>query len=503
MNVCPECGARTPDAFCGEDGCPTVSADKGEWLASPDFGRVIAGKYRLIEEVGHGGMGVVYRAWQRDMRRVVALKMASVTSDDEVATRRFMREIQVVAGLTHPNTIRVFDYGQTEDGHLFLTMEFLEGEPLSKAIRRGVVFGDHRVVRIASQVLKSLGEAHRAGIVHRDLSPENIFLTSHYGESDFVKVLDFGVAKAYGPENKDEPLTVQGIFVGKPAYASPEQAEAADELDGRSDLYSLGVIMYQMITGRVPFQSTTPMRVLLAHMREPPPPIQEVAPRPVNPALAALVMRLLAKRKEDRPADAGVALAELARVELELAGTGPVLPPLAGDRAETDESNAAPTMLMTPALARAQSQQEVDERTLALPSESASQVVKGTRRGSLGYGLAVVAGLIIAGAMVWLFASSGPSDGRVAVDATTPAPAQDVLIVVPSPDVSASGADLGQAGVELPGEEAPVVSPGQKTPSRHVRPAVPRQSKPTRPEVQRPAKGMGPKGGTEQERWEF
>lgn len=312
MRTCPECGARLEDTTCRGDGCPTLpDPAPGSPPAAPEVGSLIAGKYRVLGVVGRGGMSVVYRAWQRDMRRVVALKVASTQPSDPAGARRFLREVQMVAGLSHPNTVRIFDYGQTEDGRLFFTMEFLEGEPLGRALRRREPFDDRRVARVATQVLKSLGEAHSAGIVHRDLSPDNIFLVRMFGETDHVKVLDFGVAKGGRFESDDDRLTTQGMFVGKPAFASPEQAEGVEELDGRSDLYSLGVVMYQMVSGRVPFQSATPMQVLIAQIRDDPRPLQAVAPRPVDPDLAAFVMRLLSKRREDRPASAHAALTEL------------------------------------------------------------------------------------------------------------------------------------------------------------------------------------------------
>jgi len=315
MSVCPECGATTQASTCSRDGCPTLDPAVLEAPDRGDIGSLIGEKYRVLNIVGRGGMGVVYRAWQRDMRRLVALKVANAQSMDEAGTRRFLREVRVVAGLAHPNTVRVFDYGQLPDGRLFFTMEFLEGQSLSRLLRRREPFDDRRILRVGTQVLKSLGEAHAAGIVHRDLSPDNIFLCRLFGEADFVKVLDFGVAKGMAFEAGEEKLTVAGVFVGKPAYASPEQVEGSVELDGRSDLYSLGIVLYQMCAGQVPFQSTTPMKVLIAHLREPPRDVQEVATRPIHPDLASLVMRLLAKKREDRPQNAAEALEEMLRIE--------------------------------------------------------------------------------------------------------------------------------------------------------------------------------------------
>jgi len=323
MMVCPECGDRTHSASCRADGCPTVNEDWLRESADPNVGKLIADRYRIIGLVGRGGMGAVYKAYQKDMRRILAIKIASNLPSDAAATKRFLREVRVISGLTHPNTIRIFDYGQLPDGQLFFTMEFLEGEPLNKLLSHEEQLSDARILHIAEQVLKSLGEAHAAGIVHRDLSPENIFLVRQFGEEDFVKVLDFGVAKgSFLNEDDDEKLTMAGVFIGKPAYASPEQAEGADNLDGRSDLYSLGVVLYRLIAGEVPFISTTPMRVLMMHIHEEPRPLAEVARHAVRRDLSTFIMRLLEKKPEDRYQNAAEALREIQRIQDSMAVEG-------------------------------------------------------------------------------------------------------------------------------------------------------------------------------------
>lgn len=316
MRICPVCQQQSEDPVCRDDGCPTVDEASVPTGEDRVFGKLIANRYRVIDLLGQGGMGVVYRAFQMDMRRTVALKIATTAGSDPAWSRRFMREVRVVAALTHPNTIRVFDYGELPDGQLFFTMEFLEGDPLSKVIAREGRLPDRRVVRIITQILKSLGEAHAAGVVHRDLSPDNVFLVRQFAEEDFVKVLDFGVAKGMGevvPEA--DRLTATGLFVGKPTYASPEQAECADDLDGRSDLYSAGVMMYRMITGQVPFASQNPVQVLIMHSKDNPRPLDEVAGHPVRKDLSDVVLKLMAKQRSERFQNAAEVISALQMIE--------------------------------------------------------------------------------------------------------------------------------------------------------------------------------------------
>lgn len=278
------------------------------------IGRVFDNRYQIVELIGRGGMSAVYKAIQLSMGKTVAIKvMARSLAEDDRLLQRFNQEALASSRLRHPNTIKVFDYGQSEDGHLFLAMELLEGRTLGQVIRTDSPMDPLRTCKIARQVCKSLAEAHRAGIVHRDLKPDNVFLSDIYGERDFVKVLDFGIAK-FVTEGTQETLTQTGFICGTPLYLSPEQG-LAKALDYRTDLYSLGIILYEMLVGITPFRADTPIGVVMKHIHEPVVPFQEMNPHVHSPGgLEQLVMRLLEKDPGRRPAtseEVGATLEEL------------------------------------------------------------------------------------------------------------------------------------------------------------------------------------------------
>ncbi len=266
-------------------------------------GNVLAERYRLTEEIGRGGFGMVYRARQLNMDRDVAIKILppKFMSIPDVV-ERFRREARLASRLRHPNTITVHDYGKQEN-LLFIVMELLEGEDLADVLMRKPTVSMDRILHIGRQVLKSLHEAHAHKIVHRDLKPENIFLTQVGGEEDFVKVLDFGIAKLAMPDVADDgskklrKLTMSGSTVGTPTYMSPEQA-AGEEVDALTDLYALGVILYEMACGRPPFKDDNPVKVMRSHLFE------EVPRFPNGPLrgshFEAVIRKALSKDKHER-----------------------------------------------------------------------------------------------------------------------------------------------------------------------------------------------------------
>ena len=219
------------------------------------IGSTLAGRYLIEARVGAGAMGSVYRAQQAGLSRPVAIKI--LNRDRSAAgdtVQRFRREAQAMSALHHPNTVRVFDFGSTDDGLLYLAMELLEGESVTQRLFRGGALGVKEAVMLAQAVLRSVGEAHAHGLVHRDLKPDNIFLARVQGEPlPVVKVLDFGIAKAVDGERKiDQFETLDGTVFGTPRYMSPEQA-AGKPLDNRSDLYAVGIMLFEFLAGRPPF----------------------------------------------------------------------------------------------------------------------------------------------------------------------------------------------------------------------------------------------------------
>jgi serine/threonine-protein kinase len=262
-------------------------------------GRTVAeGRYEIVRQIGQGGMGSVYLARQTAMDRQVALKLITAAQSAE-AVARFQREMKLTAKIEHPNTIRVYDFGEI-DGQLYLTMELLRGRSLREELDAAGRLPLERIVRIASQITRALQAAHGEGVVHRDLKPDNVMLNEQYGERDIVKVLDFGVAKSI--QDGQTSMTATGAVVGTPIYLSPEQA-MGKPIDPRSDLYSLGIMLYEMACGRVPFTAPSVTGLLLAHVTEPPAPLAQVAPD-VHPGLAMLVDELLRKDPAGRPASA-------------------------------------------------------------------------------------------------------------------------------------------------------------------------------------------------------
>ena len=267
------------------------------------IGEQVAGQFHIRQRIGAGGMGSVYKAEQPDMNRHVAVKILHpryLSRPDLVS--RFRREARAMSHLSHPNTARVFLYGQLDDGACYFVMEYLEGRNLAQTVRAEGPMEPLRAIHIMKQVCAALDEAHRAGIIHRDLKPENIFLTTQGGIQDFPKVLDFGLAKV--TEKQMRPgsmiLTREGMVFGTPEFMSPEQAQGKP-LEPNSDVYSLGVILYELLTGKLPFDAKQPLEFIQLHVNARPIPLSERAPNISFPAgLEAVVMKTMEKRPEDR-----------------------------------------------------------------------------------------------------------------------------------------------------------------------------------------------------------
>jgi predicted Ser/Thr protein kinase len=285
----------------------------------PLVGKVIDGRFEVLERVGEGGMGVVYKVRQVPIGRIVAMKVLSQEmAGDPNWVMRFEREARASSQLQHPNTIRMFDFGKTREGRLFMTMEFLDGRSLREVIADDAPLDPARVLKVLVQCCASLGEAHAAGIIHRDIKPDNVFLLSMAGSPDFVKLLDFSVAKLL--QESDGMRTQAGIVFGTPQYMSPEQGRGMP-LDARSDLYALGILAFEMLTGYVPFHHDhNPMIVLQMHVQKPVPPL----PASVPPIVQQVVYKALEKDPSKRHQSAGEMMQHcqqaLAQLETERAG---------------------------------------------------------------------------------------------------------------------------------------------------------------------------------------
>jgi len=275
----------------------------------PLLGRVIADKYRLDAVAGTGATGTVYRATHLTLGRPLAVKvLARHLMDNPTAQARFRREARAASKLDHPNSVQVVDFGVEPDGLTYLAMEFLEGRELYRAIFEDWPLGPERSARIIAQVLSVLQAAHELGIVHRDLKPENVMLVQRPDEHgnivEVVKVADFGIAKSIHNTASEDSLnlTRDGTVHGTPEYMSPEQARG-EELDGRADIYACGVMLYEMMTGTLPFSAESAFEVILKHLSDPVE--RPTVRRPdADPRLEPVVMRALAKKRQDRFPDA-------------------------------------------------------------------------------------------------------------------------------------------------------------------------------------------------------
>ncbi|MBL8603238.1 MAG: serine/threonine protein kinase [Myxococcales bacterium] len=280
-------------------GASTTSASQ---QPDPLIGRVINGRFTIQSVIARGGMGKVYRAEQSPLGRVVALKVLHPNysgENDPEFHKRFFLEASIVAKLTHPNTVTLYDYGQTDDNVYFMAMECLEGRTLHRLIRTEGALDTQRALHILVQAARALREAHGHGVIHRDLKPANVFLIKHDDDPDFVKLLDFGLLKRTD-ESPDEALTQTGLFMGSPKYMAPEQIRG-ERVSSATDVYALGVMLFEMLTGRVPFDKPNSVNLLMAHVTDPIPTLASVNPSVMVPSsVEDMVYRCLAKDPAER-----------------------------------------------------------------------------------------------------------------------------------------------------------------------------------------------------------
>ena len=312
--TCPNCKAgNAEDArFCGVCGQTLAATDAshpklqaiGIGEAPSLIGREIAGRYRILAKLGEGGMGAVYKAEQISLKRTVAVKLLRPeVAGSQLLLRRFNAEAEAVAKLSHPNTVNIYDFGQDSDGSLFIAMEFIEGRSLRDVILQEAPLPVRRSLAIAAQVAASLTDAHANQIVHRDLKPDNVMLQDRGRQRDVVRVLDFGIAKLRDENRQSQmAMTQAGDMLGTPQYMSPEQIRG-EHVDGRTDVYSLGGLLYEMVTGRLPFEAPTVMALLSKHLLETiVPPSQRRPDLNLPPAIDLLILNAMAKDPNARPA---------------------------------------------------------------------------------------------------------------------------------------------------------------------------------------------------------
>jgi serine/threonine-protein kinase len=341
MLSCPKCGRHYAEGLtvCPEDATP-LRADETIMdfvVRDPLVGYVLDEKYRLDERLGEGGMGTVYRATHLLIDRPVAVKVLHTRFvEDEAAQHRFRREARAAGRLQHPNAVAVTDFGSTAEGYVYIVMELLEGRTLREVLADESPIAPPRAVELMMQIAAAVEAAHEGGVIHRDLKPANIFVVQGKNLPPVVKVLDFGIAKLAADSYDDSAardLTQTGVMIGTPRYMSPEQCDG-EHLSPAADVYSLGIILYEMLTGATPFNGASPLAVALQHSTKPPRPPRELVPA-LPARLEEVVLHALAKKPEERPPDAGAFREELLATARELAlvnVTANLLPPGNGAR---------------------------------------------------------------------------------------------------------------------------------------------------------------------------
>jgi len=449
MSLCGECQREAPQgavfcAFCGA----ALGAGADTEVLGALAGATIAHRYFLESLIGRGGMGDVYRATDLALDRTVVVKLLRRSSGTgEAAVKRFHREARAAAHLSHPSSVALLDSGETDAGMLYMAMELVPGVTLARLLSECGPLPERRAVSMAAQILAALAEAHGLGIVHRDLKPANVMVDAREGE-DRVKVLDFGIA-IFGETEADARLTQQGQVFGTPAYMSPEQVRG-EPLDARSDLYSVGVLLYELLTGKIPFEAATAMELAARHLTDTPPPMADRRPGIcVSPELEALVLSALAKARDGRPASAEAFRSALLACPVREGGAEAASPSLA-PTAPLDGKGVA---------------EAARRSTGPLPAPGRRRGPPGWRRWTAAVGMAAVAAAGIGALAVARRERPAPEP------AAAPSPEEAAPAPVPPPEAAASAVPAAAVEPAAP-EPAPAANPAPPPP------AVPRKSPP-------------------------
>src|SRR5262249_9822666 len=412
--------------------------------ADPLIGRVLNERFRILSPLGSGGMGKVYKAVQTPLDRVVALKILNPNfpaEKDPAFKRRFFLEASLTSKLRHPNTVTVIDYGQTEDGIYFIAMEYMEGQTLAEVLAHEKTLPWRRVLDIAQQICRSLREAHKLGVIHRDLKPANVMLLNE-ADHDMVKVLDFGLVKSFlaaDGQGGDPEVTQNGVFLGSPQYMAPEQAR--NVADPRSDVYSLGILVYHTLSGRPPFQGKDYLEVIFQHMKESPRPVRELNPNAEVPhEVEAVVLRCLQKDPAARYQSMDEVLEALREVA-QVTGMGGIFP----DRRTTTGSGPMSTSgVHARSGSRPMSSSRLYARSVSGPVAAPRAQVdreieiedvgdEPSKGGKLLPALLFVSAVVLGFVVVWLLLPKGEQAQVVATAPTQAVPAPAPVVVGPRP----------------------------------------------------------------------
>jgi serine/threonine-protein kinase len=501
--ICARCGTAGSGGarFCGVCGTAMAATEpatrSGPAPRDEMIGREIAGRYRVLAKLGEGGMGAVFRAEQISLKRTVAVKLLRPdVSAAPAVLRRFNAEAELVARLSHPNTVNIYDFGQDSDGTLFIAMELIDGRSLRQVIQRDAPIPLPRALAIAAQIAASLVDAHAHAIIHRDLKPDNVMLQDRGRERDVVRVLDFGIAKLRDDTRATHAaMTQQGDMLGTPQYMAPEQIRA-EPIDGRTDVYALGCLLYEMVTARLPHEAETVLAMLSKHLVEPAvPPSQRRPDLGIPAAVDALILGAMAKDPRARPQTMEALGEQIAALRQRLGAepTAPQAPAMAAPAAHPDapypEAGSAPVAYAPPSMpSPTPPPGTMPGAPLAAAytpwppgpapgmGSAALPPAAGARRKAA---IIAVAGVIAAGAGIGalVLANRGP-----AVVAPTPEPVRVAEVSVDA----RPPADAPQAAVEPPAPPEP--DPWQQPP-----PVAPRPTPGTRPRPAPSAPASGQK----------